>query len=201
MRAFKFLKENSYDIVKVFINQIGITIFSLVLYFSISSFKSSNTDLYNKLMVAISAFALIFFFALLYTAAWDLGANDKIRIESGKVNKRIYKGALITFCANIINFLFAGITLLTVACSFDGAMKAISGVCYTLYAFLNAMYNGVVRNGIMLITSSENPSPLYVAIAYFVAPLLPILASHIGYVFGMKNIKIFRTSPKKDQRK
>ena len=194
MRALKFLKENSYDIVKVLINQAGITIFSFVLYFSVASFEGADAALHNKLKLAISVFAMLFFFALLYTAAWDLGANDKIRVESGKVKKFIYKGAIIALCANAINFLLSGISLITVAFNFGGVMKSISAVCYTIYWFSNAMYIGVVRSGIMALTSAN----VVEAIAYFVAPILPVIAYHVGYVFGMKNIKIFRTAPKKN---
>ena len=96
MRAIKFFKENSYNVVKVFINQIGITIFSFVLYFSIASFKENNMQLYHKLMIAISAFAMLFFFVLLYTSAWDLGAADKIRIESKKAEKNIFSAFLLS---------------------------------------------------------------------------------------------------------
>ena len=85
----RFLKENSYDIVRLYINQIGMTIFSLVLYFSVTSLGDNpdSAALYVKLKIGISIFAILFFFALLYTAAWDWGANDKIRIDSGKIKK------------------------------------------------------------------------------------------------------------------
>ena len=197
MRAIKFFKENSYNMVKVFINQIGITIFSFVLYFSIASFKENNIQLYHKLMIAISAFAMLFFFVLLYTAAWDLGASDKIRIESKKAEKNIFKGALITLCANTVNFLLAGIVLIGVAFKLTGAFAAVSGVCYTIFILLNGMYNGVIRNGLMLVNSTEEPHALLSSIGFLVILILPIIASHIGYVFGLKNIRIFKSSPKK----
>ena len=197
MRAIQFFKENSYNMVKVFINQIGITIFSFVLYFSIASFKENNVQLYHKLMIAISAFAMLFFFVLLYTAAWDIGASDKIRIESKKAEKNVFKGALITLCANSLNFLLAGIVLITVAFKIEGAFAAVSGVCYTIFILLNGMYNGFIRDGLMLINSSDEPHALLSAVGFFAVLFLPIIASHIGYVFGLKNIRIFKSSPKK----
>jgi len=200
MRAIKFFKENSYNMVKVFINQIGITIFSFVLYFSIASFKENNMSLYHKLMVAISVFAMMFFFVLLYTSSWDLGANDKIRIDSKKAEKHVFKGALITLCANAVNFLLAGIVLLTVALKIKGGFAAFSGVCYTIYILLNGMYNGLIRDGLMLINSSEEPHALLSAVGFFIVLFLPVIASHIGYVFGLKNIKIFKSAPKNKQK-
>ena len=105
----KFLKENGYDILRLYINQIGITIFSLILYFSVSSMEDKTLGL----KIAISVFAILFYFALLYTAAWDWGAKDKIRIDAGREKKRVYKGALMSFFANLINFILAGVCLIS----------------------------------------------------------------------------------------
>ena len=38
----KFFKENSYDIVKLFINQIGITIFSFMLYTAVAMIEDES---------------------------------------------------------------------------------------------------------------------------------------------------------------
>ena len=59
----KFLKENSYDIVKLFINQIGIAIFSTVLYTAVGDIE--DVALRSGIRIAISAFAMLFYFALL----------------------------------------------------------------------------------------------------------------------------------------
>ena len=39
----RFFKSNSYDIVKLYINQIGISIFSLFLYFAVESLPMEET--------------------------------------------------------------------------------------------------------------------------------------------------------------
>ena len=58
----KFFKENSYDIVKLFIYQMGITIFSLVLYTAASAVEDAALKL--KLRIILSVFATLFYFAL-----------------------------------------------------------------------------------------------------------------------------------------
>ena len=53
----KFFKENSYDVVRLFINQVGITIFSMIIYTAVGMV---NIDSVARLgiKVAISVFAM-----------------------------------------------------------------------------------------------------------------------------------------------
>ncbi len=193
----RFLKENSYDIVKLYINQVGMTIFSLVLYFSVTSLADNpdSAGLYTKLKIGISVFAMLFFFALLYTAAWDWGANDKIRIDAGKIKKNIGKGALIATLANALNFILAGGCVISELIVKNGE-GLISQLFRPIFLLTNAMYIGIVQG---LFSSADN-AILFESIGYFIAPTLAILATHVGYVFGMKYIKIFPTSAKKSQK-
>jgi len=185
----KFLKENSYNIIRLYINQIGITIFSLVLYFSVLMLE--DKDLSLKLQVAISIFAMLFFFSLLYTAAWDWGANDKIRIDGGRMKKMVGKGALLSVMANLINFLLAGGCVISELIIKDGN-GFISQLFRPILLLTNAIYIGVIKTA----CASSSSVILFESLGYLIAPLLSILATHIGYVFGLKNKKIFPTAKK-----
>ncbi len=196
----RFLKENSYDILRLYINQIGITIFSLVLYTSISSLDSS---LSLKLKIAISIFSMLFFFALLYTVSWDWGANDKIRIDAGRVKKRAYKGALMALMANAINFVLAATCVICDSLVYfkgiDSA-NAVSQIANLILRLTNAMYLGLIQ-GIFVSFKAADFYILLQSLAFLAAPLLAILVTHIGYTFGLKNIKIFPSTKNKKQKK
>jgi hypothetical protein len=195
----RFLKENSYDIIRLYINQIGITIFSLVLYTSVSSL---DKGLSLKLKIAISVFAILFFFALLYTVAWDWGANDKIRIDAGRMKKKRSKGAFLALLANLINFVLAGVCVISMALY----MKGVSGALDILQIFnlilrlTNAMYLGVIQGIFASLQSNTELYNLLQSIAFLAAPLFAIAATHVGYIFGLKNIKIFPSSKKSNQK-
>lgn len=193
----KFLKENGYDILRFYINQIGITIFSLVLYFSVSSMEDRTLGL--RIKVAISVFAILFYFALLYTAAWDYGAKDKIRIDAGREKKRVYKGALMSFFANVPNFILAGVCFISTLIYRNGAegARAVEQVFNLILRMTNAMYIGLIQG---VFSPFETNESLYVtleSIGYLVVPLFAILATHIGYVFGLKEIKIISSKNSK----
>ena len=191
----KILKNHFYDIIRLYINQIGITIFALILYFSASI--PDDQALSIKLQVAISVFAILFFFALLYTMGWDWGANDIIRIESGKQQKTPLKGALLGFAANIINFIFAGICIISMILVINGneGAAAVNQVFNLLLRFTNSMYLGVIK-GIVSFASDTNLLYLYQSIAYFIAPIFAIGVTQLGYFLGTKNFKIFGKNKK-----
>ncbi len=187
----RFLKEHSYDILRLYINQIGITIFSLVLYTSVGALDKS---LSLKLQIAISVFAMLFFFALLYTVAWDWGANDKIRIDAGRMKKSTFKGAFMALIANAINFILAGVCVISMILYLNGSEGAlnVSQIFNLLLRVTNAMYLGVIK-GIFIAFKDAEIYNLVQSIAFLVAPILAIAATHIGYIFGLKNIRIFPT--------
>ncbi len=195
----RFLKQHSYDIVRLYINQIGITIFSLLLYFSSSSLDGAIA---LKLKIAISVFATLFYFVLLYTAAWDWGANDIIRIEAGRQKKNIFKGMILSLASHIINFILAGACILTMALSMNGVTGADSVffVFNLILRFTNAMYLGILEGIFAAFEANVNLTFLLHSIGYMVAPLFAMLATHIGYVFGLKNIKIFSSGKKKNKK-
>lgn len=193
----RFFKENFYDILRLYINQIGITIFSLMLYTSVSSFEDESLTL--KLKIAISVFAILFYFALLYTAAWDWGANDKIRIDGGRIKKRTYKGALMGLFANVINFILAGVCVISMALYMRGVGGAldVTQVFNLILRLTNAMYLGSIQGIFNSFASSENLYILLQSIGFLAAPVFAIVATHIGYLFGLKNIKIFSSAKSK----
>ena len=75
-----FFKENSYDIVKLYLTQIAISVFALIMYTS-AGFIQANTSLSATFQIIISIFSILFYFVLLYTTerlpCASLGASAK----------------------------------------------------------------------------------------------------------------------------
>ena len=197
-RKPNFLRDNSYEIVKLFINQIGITIFSLVLYTAAASIE--DKALYSKVVVILSVFAVVFYFALLYTAAWDFGAKDKIKIDSGKLKGSSFCGLKMSLVANIPNFVIALVAALFMGLYIlngNEAFYTVFGVFNLIIRFISAMFLGVIQGIFAFLDTSDVESRQYLvyhfwqAVAYFIAPVFTIAVTHVGYVFGLKNKKIF----------
>ena len=196
--SMKFLKQNSYDIVKLFVNQIGIAIFSMALYTAISIAVSDNDAVTSGLEIFISIAATLFYFSLLYVTTWENGAKDAIRIESGKIEPMPHKGLLLALFANVPNFLLCGLAIIFMA-SFIAVgtpwLEQAFGILNLFFGFLESMFLGVIIN-IFPITDGMAKSGMDVVyllrtIAYFVAPLLSVAVTAFAYLMGSKNKRIF----------
>ena len=131
----RFFKENSESIIRLLVNQRGITIFSFFLYTALGSMQKDGETSPLIFKVLISVFCVLFYFVLIYTVVWEIGAKDKIRIDAGRAEKRIFKGMLLGMYANIPNFVITGTALLAIALY----MLGCGPVFYTIYAIPNVI--------------------------------------------------------------
>lgn len=194
----KLLKNNFYDILRLYINQIGITIFSLVLYTAVQRIDDEAINL--KIKVAISVLSTLFYFVLLYTVSWDYGGKDKIRIDAGRLEKNSFKGAAMGLWANVPNFILALLCVVAfgIHMSYENAgnvnafFDSSSDLLNLFVRFTMAMYLGILQAVFYGIkANSELLYFFWQAVGYLVMPLFAVLATHIGYTFGLKNKKIF----------
>ena len=84
-----FLKEHSDNIVKLIINQVGISIFAMFLYTAAAAIKSEDGGASLTFKVLISVFSIMFYLLLVYTIGWEIGAKDKIRIDGKRLERRV----------------------------------------------------------------------------------------------------------------
>jgi hypothetical protein len=198
----KFFKENSYDVVRLFINQIGITIFSFILYTALGMMNLEDQTEF-PIKIALSVFCLIFYFSLLYTVAWEWGAKDRIRIDGGKMQCDKLKGVKMAFLANIPNFVLTFICVITFAVYliFDNSVCYNISIVFNMFVrLLMAMYLGVLQGVFVAVRSNTDIYYFLQAIGYFIIPILAIGATQLGYGFGLKEKKIFGSAkPKKHQ--
>ena len=196
------IKNDFYDIVKLFVNQIGIAIFSLVLYTAVGFIEDES--LFLTVNICLSVFATLFYFALIYTASWDFGARDKIRVDGGKQSAVKYKGMLFSLVANLPNFIFAlfAILFMTVflALSADWSYSAF-GIANLFLRFLNSMFLGILQGVFIFAKDNTNLYFLLQSIGYFVAPIFTVIIAHLGYTLGSKEYRIFGFLKPKQQNK
>lgn len=201
----KFFKNNSYDIVRLYINQVGITIFSLALYFAVGAGVVDNDDLFNKVRIAVSAFAFLFYLSLIYCVVWELGSKDKIRIEGGRMEPDKFKGLKLSVFANIPNFVLASVSCILVLVyilSGNEGFKSIFAVFYLILRFHSSMFMGMITG--FTPTYADAALPEYFSdclvecILYLVFPLVSLGVAQLGYYLGGRDYKIFsKNTPNK----
>ena len=188
----RFFKDNSYDIVKLFVNQIGIAIFSMVLNLAVNSMGDKSFSL--GLSIAISVFSVLFYCSLLYNVAWEYGAKDKIHIDANKAVLDNVKGFKMALFASLPNFfisllaLFFGVIYMISSLDFAAV---ISGVANFFMRMLMSMYHGIIHSIFGGFDSVSDASFLGAAAVYFFVSAIAIAVVHIGYTFGSRELKIF----------
>ncbi len=189
----KFFKQNSYDIVKLFINQMGIMIFSMVLYTAVS-IDGISDDLRLTLKILVSVFATLFYFSLIYTAAWDMGAKDIIKIEGGRAERVPFKGGILSLFANLPNFLLTISAFIVILCSDATLAEELTGafaILNVIFRFIMSMYLGIIQGIFDFIPATSSLRYLYETLGFMLAPLLAVGVTELGYAFGMRNFRIF----------
>ena len=99
MSKFKqFFKDNSYDIVRLFLSQIALAVFGLVM----TIFTQSMDD---RIYLTVGIFCVVFYVYLIYIIVHDIGAKDKPAYDAGRLQPDFLKGLWLGLCANALNII------------------------------------------------------------------------------------------------
>ena len=189
----RFLKEHFDNIVRLFVFQIGIAIFSFFLTTAAGAISKDNTSSLT-VKVCISVFSILFYLTLVHTMMWEEGAKDKIRVDAGRAEKRAFKGLGMAFYANVINFVITGIAVVVMAIYMMGGpagFKTAFGFLNLVFRMLLCMYLGVVQAIFYAFSANEDLYFFLQTIGYFVIPVITIISAHISYTLGHKEKRLF----------
>lgn len=185
-----FFKDNSYSIFKMFINQVGMTIFGIAL-----SLATTEND---TLFLLSSIFSACFYMVLLYSMTWDIGTEEKIRIDAKRLKYNRFKGLYMSLIANIPNFIIAILALVGYygGSSFKNGMPVspnwaadVYGLGKLVASILEGMYSGIIY-----VVFNFNPW------AYLLIIIPSLLTCFLAYMAGVKGFRIF-PAPKNKQNK
>lgn len=172
----RFLKDYSYDMVKMFLSQFATAIFGFSL--TMASMQAGNYTLRTVTGIC----SIVFYLFLLYVGTWEIGYRDKVSVELGKKKRGAWTGALISLAANSVNFLFAVLILLGTLIQ-NEVFGSIGAVAKFFAVFLEGMYTGILAHPV-------NGVPLnnYVFV-WFLVPIPAILISALAYTLGLHDVK------------
>ncbi len=183
------VKKHSYDIVMLYIDQIAITVFSLILMTALVSVSDSLWVGFG-----LSIFTTLFFGVIIYTKAWDLGAKDKLSFDSGRGEYQPLKGLVLSIFANIPNFVLSSLAAIFLFISKAGneALYSIGGALLTISKFTMAIYLGIV-NLIVSPISDWYYVDFYIinSVVLFIVPIISIAITQFGYTLGFREKKLF----------
>lgn len=172
-----YIKDNSKIISKLILNQIGAAILGITLT---SAAVRSDT-----LFVWMSIFASVFYWVLLYSAIWEEGGKERIRIDGGRAPMKPLRGLWVSLIANIPNIILALLIIIghyfgvkggAFEFEWAGNIKVIGR---SIAIFYEGMYTGLVNT-----YSPNNP------FGYLFIILPGLVVSTVGYVTGVNNFRL-----------
>lgn len=194
----KFLKDNLDSIIKLIVNQVGIAILTIFLYTAAGAIKSETGGADLGIKIGISIFGILFYYFLVYSVVWEIGAKDKIRIDAGRAEKKLSRGFLLGLYSNIPNLIIVGLAVLCMGIYMMSGIegfKTTFGILNLIIRIFISIYLGVVQGISQLFGGlEENLGFLLETVAFFVLPLISSAVTHLAYVLGLNNKRIFGTT-------
>lgn len=184
----EFLKNRSYEIVKMFINQVAIGIFGLSISLATATI---DDDAGTSLNIVSSVFAILFYLFIIYNMVRALGYQDSGRIKRGEGGASKYTGLHLGLAASVPNFLFAVFIMLAHLFSGVKVLSGLGGVS----AFINLITEGMYI-GLLSVNVGGAPLNSYWPV-YFVILIPMILTSTLAYLAGVYDIKVFNSKKSK----
>lgn len=176
-----FFKSSLYDAVKLFLAQIGLAVFGFV-----TSGATMNSPV---LMVGASVLGILLYFLVIYDFIWEVGGRDRIRNDVAHEGVRFGKPIYIALIANIPNFIFAILTLISYFADISGLYTVANAVLRILQSMYIGLFKNIIINGMEL-----NANPF----TYTVTPFISVFVVFLFYMLGYKNIKLL---PEKKNKK
>lgn len=188
----KLLKEHSYDIIKLGLYQFVTSVFAIILDIPVAA-EILDASLQTKMLALVSFLAIVLYYYLIYTTAWDWGAKDKIRVDAGRLEPNKYKGAIVGLLANALNMLMAIILFVCIVIG-NSASGAVFQVIYYILFIFSFMYYGIFEFAFSSLKADVFLNYSLRCAGYFVLPIIAVLVIHLGYVLGFKERRLFSSN-------
>lgn len=187
----KYFTENLSSISKLFINHVGMTVFALVVLITSSLLSSKIGN--DVVFYMMGALTVLMYFSLIYTAMWERGAKDKIKVDGGRMKCGMFHGLYIYLFANALSIFFAVLTFIF-ACFANNPNSGIYGV-YDVFKIITHFWGSIY----LPITKIEISSPVLHSLLYFAIILPGAIVSFVSYILGVKGFKCLFPEPKHDK--
>ncbi len=172
----EFFKRYSYESVHLFLNQVAIGLFGLVL--ALAAGMADNA----ALKIVTSVFSILFFLFLQFSSTWRVGAEDRVSVDLGKRKRDLLVPVKMWLLANSLNLLLALLISLGLWFSDVAAFSSIGGVATVIKYIIEGMYTGVLSINV-------GGAPLNTLwFMHFLTTLPALIVIYASYLCGLNNV-------------
>lgn len=174
-----FFNRYSYNCVRLFLNQVAIAMFGLVL--ALAAGMADN----SVLQIVASVISILFYLFLEYTVMWGVGAEDRVSIDLGKRKLNLFTPVKMWLLSNSLNIILAVLVTLGMIFADVEVFSSIGGVSSVIALLVEGMYTGLLT----IKVAPEVPlNSLW--ISYYLITLPALAVVFFSYLLGVKNIKL-----------
>ncbi len=186
----KFLKQRSYDIVKILLYQVAIALFGISL--AIATGPKDGAEGIATLQLATSILSILFYLVLVYIMMWEVGYKDSGAISRDEDGTSRLTGLYMALVASIPNFILAVFITLGNFLADISFFSTAGGICATIGLLFEGMYTG-------LLAVNVGGAPLNSMWFMWFLIIIPLLVTTtLAYYAGSRGFRIFPSQPKKD---
>lgn len=182
----RFFREHSHLISRLFVNQIGMTIFGMILTMAVMRAAGDN----SAIVTLVSVFSVLFYLCLIYNVMWEEGARNIIRLNAGRMKPIKLFSLKAALCASVPNLalavLFAISYLLAYPLGID-VFKGVQDAFHMILGLLQAMYLGLF-NVVLSACPEEATKDLVATVLYLFSSLPMLLVAMGAYALGTRDI-------------
>lgn len=181
-----FFKRNTHLILRLFVNQIGMTFFGLVLTMAVARMDNDSFKMW------VSVFSILFYMCLVYSVMWEAGAANAVPIEAGRMQRDPLFSLKAALWASVPNFAIAFLMLVFFLVGIVGGVSwagGVYGVIHIVAGLFEAMYVGLFAE--ILGAFSGVTEQLVATLLYILSSVPMILVSVGAYALGIRNISLF----------
>lgn len=147
----RIIRNNFYTVVKLWINQFGVMFLGFLVLL-----PSAGSKVPDWVMPAVSLFTVLFYLVLIFWVTLEVGLQDNVRLECGRIRKQWYKGTVLALAANLPSLLASVIACISKALipgvDYFASAKGATGTAANFYSIstmvnevLHVMYKGFFR--------------------------------------------------------
>ena len=179
MNFKEFWQRYKGEIVKLLVTHAALAVFSIMCTSPLLVLDTSgNETSVNTIVLIVTALVFIFYYYLIRSQLWVLGAKNKISADGGRMVLNPLAGLYMGLIASIPSFLLNIVNIFAYFYKDYEFFRSIYGWSNLLEVLWDAPALGLI-----IVTGSP--------FAYITVSVLPALFAGIAYYCGTKNIAIF----------
>ena len=192
----KFFRQNTHLILRLFVNQIGMTFYGLFLTMAVARMENSSFKLW------VSVFSILFYLCLIYSVMWEEGAANAVPVEAGRMKKDNLFSLKAALWASVPNLFLAFLLVVFFLIGIVGEVTwagGAYGIIHIILGLFEAMYVGLFSE--ILGAFSGAAQQLVASVLYVFSSLPMILVSLGAYALGFRNIRLLGNAAKQRDKK